>query len=139
MITQYGNSTPPNGFVSFVSNKASLLDQVVIMQTGDNEYKGLVFNPVIDKGKIYTLTRQTGGGYNSYYNITEQGTTDNSFTYTNEYYVYSNQSVGMAVDLPVYEGIQAYSLTFLTCVLCFAILFKGVLFKCFRKVKSAFF
>lgn len=138
MIVQYGNSTPPSNFVNLVSSKASVLDKVIIMQTGDYQYKGLVFNPFTENGTIYTLTRNTGN-YSSAYTLTEETTTDISYSVSNEYYVYSNQSVGIPVDMPVYEGVQAYSCIFLTVVLSFAILFKGVLFKCFRKVKSAFF
>lgn len=136
MITQY---TDTYGSVSadiqnLIANKIALLDQYVLMQTGQYEYSALVYNPNTKKCIEYTITRSSSSGYSNYYTVSEKES-DFDYKITNEYYVYSNIGYGKSLTLPVNEGVQSHSLIIVCCVLLFAIVFKGVLFEClkFRK------
>ena len=136
MITQYTNS---NGYSSTdstvqatVANKISLLDQYILMQTGEYEYTALVRNPFTKKTTQYKFTRN--GNYSSSYSLNvSQGEWD--YNVTNEVYVFSNMGQGRALDLPVYEGVVSHSLIIICCAMLFAIVYKGVLFKCLDRVK----
>lgn len=134
MITQYndGYSLPSTDIQNLIANKCSILDRYVLMQTGQYEYTGLVYNPCTKECKEYTISRVTQSGYSTYYTITEK---ESEFEYTvsNEYYVFSNDGVGKSLNLPVTESVTAYSLLIISCVLMFAIVFKGVLFKCLKQ------
>lgn len=132
MITQYsGNSSISTQIQNLIANKVSLLDQYILMQTGQYEYSALVYNPNTKKCVEYTITRDSNN-YNTFYEINEK---ESNFDYaiTNEYYVYSNIGYGSALELPVYQGVISHSLIIIACVLLFGIIFKGALFKCLRK------
>lgn len=130
-MTQYNDySNIPQAVRDIVANKCHLLDQYVIMQTGEYRYSAQIYNPVTKECVQYDFTR--GGGYNSSYTVNSYETSFD-YQYSNEYYCYSNLGFGSALDLPVYEGVPAHASAFLVSVLAFAILFKGVLFKCLRK------
>lgn len=138
MITQYTNtsgySSTDSTVQSIVANKISLLDQYVLMQTGEYEYTALVHNPFTKKTTQYKFTRN--GNYNSAYSlvVTKGATWD--YTVTNEVYVFSNMGQGRALELPVYEGVISHSLIIICCAMLFAIVYKGVLFKCLDRVKG---
>lgn len=132
MITQYVNN---NGYSSVdsnaqavVSNKISLLDKYILMQTGEYEYTALVQNTMSKKTTQYKISR--GSSYNSTYTLTESANVDFDYSLSNEMYVYSNVGKGRALELPVYQGVISHSLVIMCCVLLFAIVYKGVLFKC---------
>lgn len=136
MITQYTNtsgySSTDSTVQSIVANKISLLDQYVLMQTGDYEYTALVRNPFTKKTTQYKFTRN--GNYSSAYSLNvSQGEWD--YNVTNEVYVFSNMGQGRALDLPVYNGVISHSLIIICCAMLFAIVYKGVLFKCLDRVK----
>lgn len=134
MITQYGTyGSISSDIQNLVANKISILDKYVLMQTGKYEYTALVYNPATKKTKQYSIKRNYTNS-NNYYTVIES---DSTFEYTidNEYYVYSNVGYGKSLDLPVYDGMVSYSLTFIAVVLAFAIVFKGVLFKCLKRKK----
>lgn len=137
MITQYTNS---NGYSStdstiqaIVSNKVSLLDQYILMQTGEYEYTALVRNPFTKNTTQYQFNRN--GNYSSAYSLKVSKGVEWDYTVTNEVYVFSNMGQGRALDLPVYQGVISHSLMIVCCVLLFAIVYKGVLFKCLDRVK----
>ena len=137
MITQYTNS---NGYSSTdstvqatVANKISLLDQYILMQTGEYEYTALVRNPFTKKTTQYKFTRS--GNYSSGYSLATSSGVEWDFKVTNEVYVFSNMGRGRALDLPVYEGVISHSLIIICCAMLFAIVYKGVLFKCLDRVK----
>ena len=137
MITQYTNS---NGYSSTdstvqatVANKISLLDQYILMQTGEYEYTALVRNPFTKKTTQYKFTRS--GNYSSGYSLVTSSGVEWDFKVTNEVYVFSNMGRGRALDLPVYEGVISHSLIIICCAMLFAIVYKGVLFKCLDRVK----
>ena len=134
MITQYADSygNPSADIQNLIANKCSILDRYVLMQTGEYEYTALVYNPCTKKCTQYTISRITTTGYNNRYKITSK---DSTFDYnvTNEYYVYSNDGIGKALDLPVTDSVSSFSLLIIACSLMFGIVFKGVLFKCLRR------
>ena len=133
MITQYTDSysSPSTDIQNLIANKVSILDRYVLMQTGEYEYSALVYNPCTKKCTRYTISRTSQSG-NRVYQIS---LSDSTFDYnvTNEYYVYSNDGIGKALTLPVTANVTAYSLLIISCSLMFAIVFKGVLFKCLRR------
>lgn len=131
MITQYTDSygSITADIQNLIANKVSLLDQYILMQTGQYEYTALIYNPASKTTKQYTITRSSNN-YNSYYTVAESDVNSFEYSVSNEYYTYSNVGYGKSLDLPVYDGVISHSLAFMTCVLVFAILFKGVLFKC---------
>ena len=137
MITQYTNSSGYSSndstVQSIVSNKISLLDQYILMQTGEYEYTALVRNPFTKKTTQYKFTRN--GNYSSAYSLNVTKGVEWDYLVTNEVYVFSNMGQGRALDLPVYDGVISYSLIIICCAMLFAIVYKGVLFKCLDRTK----
>lgn len=127
--TEYGSV--PQAVRDLIANKCQLLDQYILMQTGQNEYTALVRNPVTDDTVQYKVYR--GTNYNTWTLTQTVGQWD--YSVTNEYYVYSNIGLGSALTLPVVNGIQAHASAVLVCVLMLAIFFKGVLFPCLDRVR----
>lgn len=138
MITQYSNSygysSVDTNAREVIANKISVLDKYVLMQTGENEYTALVKNTMSKKTTLYKVTRNSSN-YNSYMTLTSSENADFDYTISNEMYVYSNVGKGRSLDLPVNQGLQTHSLVIITCVILFAIVFKGVLFKCLDKIR----
>ena len=133
MITQYVGS---NGYYStvdsnvqaVVSNKIALLDNYVLFQTGEYEYTALIQNSITKDTTQYKISR--GSSYSGSYSITTTDNVDFDYSISNEMYVYSNVGQGRALELPVYKGVISYSLIIMCCAMLFAIVFKGVLFRC---------
>lgn len=136
-ITQYTDSygSISADIQNLISNKISLLDQYILMQTGQYEYTALVKNVASKEVTEYVINRASSSGYNNYYTITENESTFD-YTVSNEYYVYSNVGYGKSLDLPVYDGVISYSLAIICCILMFAVVFKGALFKCLKRQKK---
>lgn len=134
MITQYTGSysNPPADVQSVFANKISLLDKYMLMQTGENQYIGLVYNPATKACKAYTFTRQSDSGYYGRY-VLQESSSEYAYTLSNECYVYSNEGLGKALDVPAYGGAIAWSLTILTCFAVLGVLFKGVLYRCLKR------
>lgn len=133
MITQYAqnNSSPNSDMQSIVANRVGLVDSYILMQTNDQEYTALIYNNATKDCNKLVFSRSSSN-YNTQYTVVESdGVWE--FNVTNEYYVYSNTGIGKSLTLPVYQGVISYSLVAITCVLTFAILFKGVLFKWLKK------
>lgn len=128
-MTQYGDyGTIPQAVRDLVANKIALLDSYILMQTGDAEYTALVNKPGIGC-KQYTVKRASNYGQ---YTFTESvGAWE--YNITNEYYCYSNVGYGAALSLPVVEIATAHASMILACALMLAIVFRGVLFRCFKK------
>lgn len=125
--TDYGSI--PQAVRDVVANKCHLLDQYILMQTGQTEYTALVRNPVTKEVKQYRFNRTNN--YSQYAVTESSGTWD--YSVTNEYYCYSNIGYGAALDLPVTTGTIAHSSVVITCAIMLAVVFKGVLFPCLRK------
>lgn len=125
--TDYGSI--PQAVRDLVANKCKLLDQYILMQTGQTEYTALIRNP--NTKEVTQIHVYRASNYGTYLVDITEGAWD--FSVTNEYYCYSNVGYGAALDLPVIEGVTAHATVILACVLMFAIVFKGVLFPCLRR------
>lgn len=135
MITQYSEYSSISADIqNIVANSVSLLDQYVLMQTGENEFTALIKNVANKKVEKIIISR-TSSGYNNRFNVVRVQTTDFSHQVTNEYYTFSNIGFGKSLDIPSYDGVLTYSVASLTVVVFLAILFKGVLFKCLKPKK----
>lgn len=135
MIKQYTNSysSPSADFQNIVANSVSILDQYILMQTGEHEYTALIKNIANSEVEQIKLTRSPATGYNTQYTVTRQNGAEFDYMVTNEYYVYSNVGYGKSLDIPAYEGVRTYGLTALTVLVFFMVIFKGALFKWLRK------
>ena len=133
-MIQYTNSysTPPTQIQNIVANDVSLLELYVLMQTGENEWTAQIYQMGTAKTRQIKFTK-TSSNYNSAYSV--QRTEDINFesVVSNEYYIYSNMGYGNSLDLPVYDGVQSFSLMIIACILMFAVVFKGALFKCLKR------
>ena len=126
--TEYGSI--PQAVRDLVANKISLLDQYILLQTGAYEYTALIRNPGQEVRKII-ISR--GSNYGTYSVSVSDGIWD--YSVSNEYYCYSNVGYGASLDLPVMEGVTAHATVILACALMFAIIFKGALFQCLKRVR----
>lgn len=135
MIQQYTNSysSASSDIQNLVANSVSVLDQYILMQTGEYEYTALIKNMASKDVEQITVSRSSTSGYNNQYSVNRQNGADFDFTVSNEYYVFSNVGYGKSLNIPAYEGIRTYSLTALTVLVFFMVVFKGALFKCLRK------
>lgn len=135
METQYdAGSTISTDIQNIVANSVSLLDQYVLMQTGEYEYTALIKNLANKEVETITITRSSAN-YNNRYSVTRKIGSDFSYSYSNEYYCYSNCGFGRSLDIPAYEGARTYGLTALTVLVFFMVVFKGALFKCLENRK----
>lgn len=135
MITQYSESysSPSADIQNIVANSVSLLDQYVLMQTGEYEYTALVKNLASKEVEEITVSRSSTSGYNTRYLVSREEVEDFSWQVSNEYYTYSNCGFGKSLDIPSYQGALTYGVTALTVLVFFAVIFKGVLFKCLSR------
>ena len=136
MITQYTDSygSISSDIQNIVANDISLMEEYILMQTGQYEYTALIHSIGTNKCREIVITRSSSSGYNNIYNVSRNDHTgDFKATISKEYYVYSNIGYGKSLDLPVYEGVISWSLMIMCCILMFAVVFKGVLFKCLRR------
>lgn len=117
---------------NLVANSVSVLDLYVLMQTGEYEYTALIKNLANKEVEEITITRDSSN-YSSRYRVSREIVSDFAYSYSNEYYVYSNCGFGKSLDIPSYEGIRTYGLTGITVLVFFMVVFKGALFKCLRK------
>lgn len=130
-MNQYTDfSTIPQQVRDVVANKVKLLDEYILIQTGQYEYTALIHDLVTDDVIQLCFTRSSN--YSTYTVDQSAGIWD--FTVSNEYYCYSNVGLGAALDLPVYDGIQAHCSAVLVVALMFLIVFRSALFP-FRKKK----
>lgn len=126
--TDYGSI--PQMVRDIVANKCSLLDEYILIQTGQYEYTALIRDVITDEVTQLVFTRTSN--YSIYTVDQTEGTWD--YSVSNEYYCYSNVGLGAALDLPVMDGVQAHASVVFTVVLMFLIVFKSTLFP-FRKKK----
>lgn len=124
-------SSIPSQVVNIVANKVSLLDQYIIMQTGQYEYTALIKNvntAEVTQLRFYRLS----DSYSSAWQV-EESVGEWEFSFWNEYYIYSNLGVGQSADLPVVSGVTAHASIIMCIALMFAIIYKGVLFPCLQR------
>jgi hypothetical protein len=138
MITQYTESysTPSTQVQNIVANSVSILDQYVLIQTGQYEYTALIKNIANGDIEKITIARENNGSYNSIYNVVRDTVDSFDYQITNEYYAISNVGKGQALqDIPSQSGIISFALTGLVTLVFFAVIFKGALFKCLKPKK----
>ncbi len=137
-ITQYNEyGTISTQIQNIVANNVGLLDDYILMQTGEYEYTALIKDNATKDVTQIKITRNSGN-YSSQYTVTKTDVEEFKYTVNNEYYVYSNQQLGQSLNCPIYEQATSYAVVIICCVLCLAIVFKGVLFKCLDKLKRRF-
>ena len=110
MIQYTGSYSTPAGMAYF-SNKIGLSDDFVVMQTGQYEYQCFVGDYENGNGVLYTLART--GTSSGAYTTTSEDVTGETFTYSNEYYMYSNVGLGQAYALPSANNYMVVLLGFL--------------------------
>lgn len=136
MITQYTEYGSISADIqNLVANNVSVLDQYILMQTGETEYTALIKNMASKDVEQIKVSRSSTSGYNTRYVVSRENGVDFDFNVSNEYYVYSNVGYGKSLDIPSYEGIRTYGITALTVLVFFMVVFKGALFKCLDKRK----
>lgn len=119
---------------NIVANSVSVLDQYILMQTGDYEYTALIKNIANKEVEEITITRATSA-YNNKYTVSRKNVSNFDYSVSNEFYVYSNCGIGKSLDIPSYEGIRTYGITALTVLVFFMVVFKGAMFKCLQNRK----
>lgn len=137
MIKQYTDklSTPSTQVQNIVANSVSILDQYVLIQTGEYEYTALIKNLANGDIEKITITRENNV-YNNTYKVFRDTVDSFDYQITNEYYAFSNVGKGQALqDIPSQMGIVSYALTGLVTLVFFAVIFKGALFKCLKSKK----
>lgn len=134
MISQYTESynNPSSDIQNLIANSVSILDKYILMQTGEYQYTALIKN-MASKDVEKIVVSRNDSSYNARYSVMRQNGSDFNFNVSNEYYVYSNVGYGKSLNIPAYEGIRTYSITALTVLVFFMVVFKGALFKCLRK------
>ena len=134
MISQYTEyGTISSDVQNLVANSVSVLDQYILMQTGEYEYTALVKNMASKQVEEIKVTRITSTGYATRYSVTRTNGAEFDFNVSNEYYVYSNVGYGKSLEIPAYEGVRTYGIAGITVLLFFMVVFKGALFKCLRR------
>lgn len=135
MIKQYTDnySTISADIQNMVANDVALLEDYILLQTGQYEWTALINTRGINKCRYIKITRTNTSGYNNQYTVS-RGEYSGEFgaTVGNEYYTYSNVGVGRSLDLPIYDTAVSYSIVFIACLFAFAVVFKGALFKCLK-------
>lgn len=118
---------------NIIANDISLLDMYILMQTGQNEWTAQIYTIGSGATRQIRIYRNSATGYNNQYIVERKENIEFSSTFSNEYYIYSNIGYGNSLSLPVYDGVQSWSLMIISCMLMFAVVFKGALFKCLKK------
>ena len=126
-------SSCPTEIQNIVANDIAINEIYVLMQTGQNEWTAQIYTLGLGKSRQIKFNRNSQTGYNNYYTVTRSKDIEFKTVYENEYYVFSNMGFGKSLELPVYQGLQTYSLMIISCILLFAVVFKGALFKCLKR------
>ena len=117
---------------NLVANSVSVLDQYILMQTGEHEYTALIKNLASKHIEKIVIRRDTVN-YDKKYYVERSNGSNFDYNVSNEYYVFSNVGIGKSLNIPSYEGIRTYGMTALTVLVFFMVVFKGALFKCLKK------
>lgn len=117
---------------NLVANSVSVLDQYILMQTGEYEYTALIKN-LASKDVEKIVIRRDVGNYDKKFYVERSNGSNFDYNVSNEYYVFSNVGIGKSLNIPSYEGIRTYGMTSLTVLVFFMVMFKGALFKCLKK------
>lgn len=138
MITQYTDSysTPSTQIQNIVANSVSLLDEYVLIQTGQYEYTALIKNLASGDIEQITISRENNSNYNQIYNVVRDTVDSFDYKITNEYYAITNVGKGQALqNIPSHSGILSFAMTGICVLVFFGVIFKGALFKCLKQKK----
>lgn len=130
-----GYSSASADIQNLIANDITLMDRYILFQTDENEWTALIQNVATKKTRQIRVYRSNTSGYSSVYSVDRSEVDTMTFDVSNEYYTYSNIGYGKSLNLPVYDGVTAWCLMICTCLLMFAVVFKGALFRCLRKRK----
>lgn len=132
-MIQYNSSysSIPSSALNLFYSKLSPLDEYIIFQTDQYKYSMLV-NPLHGDITQYDITRANSSYSGNYYNISSHLVDSFDYSYSNEYYVYSNLGIGIMDVKPVDTIIQSWSVVGICLLLFLGVLFRG-LFSCDRK------
>lgn len=136
MIKQYTDAynSISSDIQNIVANDISLGENYILIQTGQYEWTALIRKIGINEVRKIVIKRTSTSGYTNYYSVERnEYTGEFGADITNEYYSYSDMGFGKSLDLPVYEGVTAWSTIIICCFLMFAVVFKGALFKCLNR------
>lgn len=123
----------PSEIQNIVANDVALFECYSLIQTGQNEWTAQIYTFGTGATRQLKFNRSTQQGYTNTYTLTRSKDIEFKTVYENEYYCFSNMGFGKSLELPVYEALQTYSLMIVSCMLLFAVVFKGALFKCLKK------
>lgn len=110
-----------------VASKIALADLYMLVQTDENEYTALVYNPFSKNCVEYVIWKE---GNSFVWHLESREGAEWAYSVSNECYAYSNMGIGTELRLPVFERMDAFASAFICVTLMFAILFKSVLFPC---------
>lgn len=136
MLKQYTEtfSNAQSDITNIVANDCALLEDYILCQTGQNEWSALIRSRWNNNTRKLTFARNTGQYQNNTYVVTRSDYNGEfGADISNEYYIYSNCGYGKSLELPIHQTTVSYSLTIITCFILFAVVFKGVLFKCLKR------
>jgi len=136
MEAQYDRASqlPNSNYLQNCISHCTPLDYYIFYQTGEQEYQCLIYNK-FGKAELATIYRENFSGYNTRYNITWSSTSDLSYYYDNELFVYSNLGIGTCVYPPSIQAAADYGLLLITCLVSLLLMFRG-LTKCFKRRKN---
>ncbi len=134
-MTQYSDSysSIPSAAINLFYSKLSPLDEYIIFQTGQYQYSMLV-KPLHGDVIQYDITRSNSSYSGNYYTISSHFVDSFDYSYSNEYYIYSNLGIGIMDVKPVDTLIQSWAVVGICCLLFLGVVFRG-LFKCDRKLR----
>lgn len=126
-------STIAQAYLNLFYSKLRPLDEYIIFQTDDTEFKMLVRN-MVDHDDVteYVIYREAT---NEPYEFTSYAS-EWDYEYSNELYVYSNIGVGTISVLPCHTIMIAWSVIAALCCGALWVMFRGGLFAWRRNTRS---
>lgn len=137
MITQYSTGDVPSQVAQLIQNKLGVMDEYILMPTGESRYDCLIRNRVSKSVRRISVSRESSS-YSSRYVVNVYTDQEWAYSVSAEYYVYSNIGYGRGLEPTVWAGMRTYALAGMCCALFLAIVFKGVLYRCVRRSGSLY-
>lgn len=130
MVYEQVEGSIPSQISTYFASQINILDDYVLVKVGDNEYVGIIECKLYKD--VYKFTRS--GSYNSSFSVSIDSDSEDTIEVKYPVYCISSQrGEGFRVEAPRVQDTADFALCFILGLLCFAILFKGVMFKCLRK------
>ena len=124
MVNQYTDSysSASADIQNIVANDISLLENYILLQTGQNEWTALISSVGTNKTRKIRIYRINQSGYNNQYQVERTDNQTFEANIENEYYVYSNVGYGKSLNLPVYEGATSWAVMIINNILSVLVL-----------------